>query len=131
MGRVLSGIPEQVASVAGRPIAKKLTPFCLGLFALFLFAASSEAITTAPKQFWFGEEHGSWTFADVFQNKGRDRTKAPANSSLAGQDLSGFVIDVETPGIREGALLRGTGTRADCPWSPAKGKSIASACEGI
>ncbi|MBE7414439.1 MAG: hypothetical protein HS130_04070 [Deltaproteobacteria bacterium] len=131
MERALSGIPGRMLTLSGRLIAGKVVMFCLGFFALLLFAVPAEAISTAPKQFWFGEEHGSWTFADVFHDKARDRANAPANSRLGGQDPSGFVIDIETPGAREGALLRGTGTRADCPWSPMKRKSIASACEGI
>lgn len=130
MESFIAGIPGQIPILSGR-LARKFAPLCTGFFALLLFAVPAEAITTAPKQFWFGEEHGSWTFADVFHNKAQDRTTAPANSRLAGQDPSGFVIDIEMPGTREGALLRGTGTRADCPWSPVKRKSTASACEGI
>lgn len=116
---------------AGSFIRGKVMPPCLGLLSLLLFSTVSEAISTAPRQFWFGEEHGSWTFSDVFHDSGQARTKPPSYSSSTGQDLAGFIIEIETPGAREGALLRGTGTRADCPWSLSKRKSIASACEGI
>ncbi len=131
MKRVLAAILAFFPPSTVRPVAGKAAPFCLALFAPLLLAAPSDALTTAPKQFWFGEEHGTWTFADVFHVAGRDRTKAPAHSSPTGQDLAGFVIDIEIPGMRGGALLRGSGQRADCPWSPEKRKPIASACGGI
>ena len=76
-----------------------------GVFIALFSASHAFAISAPSEQFWMGDEYGSWSFADGVYDAALPSPRPPAYSSITGQDLTDFIVEVDVHALRDGGLF--------------------------